>query len=63
MVSQARFSRKKAELEGRPTRRQEVRYYICYKHSVPQYHLTKLGEAEYANRFDNYSIKELSHAS
>lgn len=63
MVSQARFTRKQAEFEGRKTRRQEVRYYICYKHGVPQYHLTKLGEAEYAKRFDSFSVKELSRAS
>ena len=63
MVSQARFTRKQAEFEGRQTRRQEVRYYICHKHSVPQYHLTKLGEAEYTKRFDSFSVKELSRAS
>ena len=49
-ISQARFSRRKAEGEGRETRRLEVRYYLCMKHSVPQYHLTKLGEAEYATK-------------
>lgn len=63
IISQARFSRKLAEFEGRQTRRQEVRYYLCYKHSVPQYHLTKLGEAEYAKRFDSFPAKEFSRAS
>ncbi len=63
IISLARFKRKQAESEGRQTRRQEVRYYRCDLHSVPQYHLTKLSEAEYAKRFDSFAVKEFSHAS
>jgi hypothetical protein len=54
-ISQARFSRRKAEGEGRQTRRMEVRYYSCQRHSVPQWHLTKLGEAEYAMKVADFA--------
>lgn len=62
-ISQARFSRRKAENEGRETRRMEVRYYLCGKHSVPQYHLTKLGEAEFAAKLASFQEKEYALAS
>jgi hypothetical protein len=62
-ISQARFSRRKAENEGRETRRMEVRYYLCSKHSVPQYHLTKLGEAEFAAKLASFQEKEYALAS
>ncbi len=51
-ISQARYSRKKAESLGRDSRRSEKRYYLCDRHEVPQFHLTKLGEAEYAKKFE-----------
>lgn len=51
-ISQARYSRKKAEALGRDTRRGEKRYYECFKHETPQFHLTKLGEDEYAKKFE-----------
>jgi hypothetical protein len=62
-ISQARFSRRKAENEGRETRRMEVRYYLCNKHSVPQYHLTKLGESEFAAKLASFQEKEYALAS
>jgi hypothetical protein len=62
-ISQARFSRRKAENEGRETRRMEVRYYLCTKHSVPQYHLTKLGESEFAAKLASFQQKEYTLAS
>jgi hypothetical protein len=62
-ISQARFSRRKAENEGRESRRMEVRYYLCTKHSVPQYHLTKLGEAEFAAKLSRFQQKEYTLAS
>ena len=62
-ISQARFSRRKAENEGRETRRMEVRYYLCTKHTVPQYHLTKLGEAECAAKLSRFQQKEYTLAS
>ena len=62
-ISQARFSRRKAENEGRESRRMEVRYYLCSKHSVPQYHLTKLGEAEFAAKLASFQEKEYALAS
>jgi hypothetical protein len=62
-ISQARFSRRKAENEGRETRRMEVRYYLCTKHSVPQYHLTKLGDAEFAAKLASFQQKEYALAS
>ena len=52
-VSKARRTRHKAESEGRSSHRSEKRYYECHKHAVPQYHLTKLGVAEYAELFDS----------
>ena len=62
-ISQARFSRRKAENEGRETRRMEVRYYLCTKHTVPQYHLTKLGESEFAAKIASFEKKEYTLAS
>lgn len=62
-ISQARFARKKAEARGRQSRRAESRYYECYKHSTPQFHLTKLGDAEYAKKFEASKRKEYSLAS
>jgi hypothetical protein len=59
-ISQARFSRRKAENEGRQTRRMEVRYYLCTKHLVPQYHLTKQGESEFAAK--QASFQEMGYA-
>jgi hypothetical protein len=51
-ISQARYSRKKAEALGCDSRRGEKRYYLCDRHAVSQFHLTKLGEAEYAKKFE-----------
>ena len=62
-ISQARFSRRKAENEGRETRRMEVRYYLCTKHLVPQYHLTKQGESEFAAKLASFQEKEYALAS
>ena len=62
-ISQARYSRKKAEALGRDSRRGEKRYYLCDRHSVPQFHLTKLGEAEYAKKFEASTGKGYSLAS
>ena len=62
-ISQARYSRKKAEARGRLSRRGEKRYYLCELHSVPQFHLTKLGEEEYAKKFEASKRKEYSLAS
>jgi hypothetical protein len=41
----------------------EVRYYLCTKHSVPQYHLTKLGESEFAAKLSRFQQKEYTLAS
>ena len=62
-ISQARFSRKKAEARGRLSRRGEKRYYLCDRHTVPQFHLTKLGEEEYAKKFEASKRKEYALAS
>jgi hypothetical protein len=62
-ISQARYSRKKAEALGRESRRGEKRYYECFKHRTPQFHLTKLGEAEYAKKVAAYSRKDYALAS
>lgn len=62
-ISQARFSRKKAEALGRESRRGEKRYYECFKHKTPQFHLTKLGEAEYAKKFEASTGKGYALAS
>jgi hypothetical protein len=62
-ISQARFSRRKAENEGRESRRMEVRYYLCSKHLVPQYHLTKQGESEFAAKLASFQEKEYALAS
>jgi hypothetical protein len=62
-ISQARYSRKKAEARGRLSRRGEKRYYLCELHTVPQFHLTKLGEEEYAKKFEASKRKEYALAS
>jgi len=62
-ISQARYSRKKAEALGRDSRRGEKRYYLCDRHEVPQFHLTKLGEAEYAKKFEASARKSYALAS
>ena len=62
-ISQARYSRKKAEALGRDSRRGEKRYYECFKHASPQFHLTKLGEEEYAKKFEASKRKEYVLAS
>jgi glutathione S-transferase len=62
-ISQARYSRKKAEALGRETRRSEKRYYECFKHATPQFHLTKLGEGEYAEKVANFARKGYALAS
>ena len=62
-ISQARYSRKKAEARGRLSRRGEKRYYLCDRHTVPQFHLTKLGEEEYAKKFEASKRKEFALAS
>lgn len=62
-ISQARFSRKKAEALGHETRRGEKRYYECFKHQVRQFHLTKLGEAEYAKKVEAFTGKGYTLAS
>ena len=62
-ISKARYSRKKAEALGRESRRGEKRYYLCDRHSVAQFHLTKQGEAEYAKKFEASTRKEYSLAS
>jgi len=62
-ISQARYSRKKAEALGRESRRGEKRYYECFKHKTPQFHLTKLGEDEYAKKFANFARKGYALAS
>jgi hypothetical protein len=62
-ISQARYSRKKAEALGRETRRSEKRYYECFKHATPQFHLTKLGEEEYAKKVADFAGKGYSLAS
>ena len=62
-ISKARNSRKKAESLGRQTRRNEKRYYECFKHAKPQFHLTKLGEAEYAKKIADFARKDYELAS
>ena len=62
-ISQARYSRKKAEALGRDSRRGEKRYYLCDRHEVPQFHLTKLGEAEYAEKVESFNRKGYALAS
>ncbi len=62
-LSQARYSRKKAEALGHESRRKEKRYFICDRHQIPQYHLTKLGEEEYAKKFEASTRKGYSLAS
>jgi len=62
-ISKARYSRKKAEALGRTSNRGEKRYYECFKHDAPQFHLTKLGEEEYAKKVDDFSRKGYALAS
>jgi hypothetical protein len=62
-ISQARYSRKKAEALGRESRRGEKRYYECFKHETPQFHLTKQGEAEYAAKVESFTRKGYALAS
>ena len=62
-ISQARYSRKKAEALGRESRRGEKRYYECFKHETPQFHLTKVGEGEYAKKFEASTRKGYALAS
>ena len=62
-IAQARYSRLKAESLGRESRRKEKRYFICDRHAVPQFHLTKLGEEEYAKKFEASNRKGYALAS
>ena len=62
-IAQARYSRLKAESLGRERRRKEKRYFICDRHAVPQFHLTKLGEEEYAKKFEASNRKGYALAS
>ena len=62
-ISQARYSREKAQALGRESRRGETRYYECFKHKTPQFHLTKLGEEEYAKKFEASTRKGYALAS
>lgn len=62
-ISQARNSRKKAEALGRQSHRGEKRYYECFKHKSPQFHLTKLGEDEYAKKVADFARKSYALAS
>jgi hypothetical protein len=62
-IAQARYSRLKAESLGRENRRKEKRYFICDRHAVPQFHLTKLGEEEYAKKFEASTRKGYALAS
>ena len=58
-VTKARRTRDRALAEGRESHRTEKRYYECFKHAVPQFHLTKLGVAEYADLFESTKRGEL----
>ena len=62
-IAQARYSRKKAESLGCESRRKEKRYFLCDRHQVPQFHLTKLGEEEYAKKFESSTRKGHALAS
>ena len=62
-ISKARNSRKRAEALGRTSNRGEKRYYECFKHKAPQFHLTKLGEEEYAKKVAKYARKDYALAS
>lgn len=62
-IAQARFTRRAAEAEGRATHRLEQRYYLCNKHSAPQYHLTKLAIEDYAEKVATFAGKGYSLAS
>lgn len=62
-ISQARYSRKQAEALGRESRRGEKRYYLCDRHLVSQFHLTKQGEAEYGKKFEESTRKGYALAS
>lgn len=62
-ISQARYSRKRAEELGRESRRGEKRYYLCDRHQVPQFHLTKQGEEEYGKKLEASTRKGYALAS
>ena len=62
-LSQARYSRAKAEALGRVSRRGEKRYFECFKHETRQFHLTKVGEGEYAKKFEASTRKVYALAS
>lgn len=62
-IAQARYSRKKAESLGCESRRREKRYFLCDRHHVPQFHLTKLGEVEYARKYESSTRKGYALAS
>ena len=57
-VTKARRTRDIALAEGRDSHRSEKRYYECFKHAVPQFHLTKLGAVEYAGLFESSKGEE-----
>ena len=62
-ISQARYSREKAQALGRESRRGETRYYECFKHKTRQFHLTKVSEGDYAKKFEASLAKEYALAS
>lgn len=62
-LSQACYTRKKAEALGRESRRAEKRYYLCDRHEVPQFHLTKQGEPQYGKKFEASTGKGYALAS
>lgn len=62
-ISQARYSREKAQELGHESRRGETRYYECFKHKTPQFHLTKVSEGDYAKKFEASFAKEYALAS
>lgn len=51
-VQRAEFARKRAEEEGRTTRRREIRWFECFNHTTTMYHLTSVDEADYIARFE-----------
>jgi hypothetical protein len=62
-VSRAEFARKRAEEEGRSTRRREVRWFECFNHSVRMFHLTSVDEADYNARFEASKRGEFAHVA
>jgi len=62
-ISQARYSREKAQALGRESRRGETRYYECFKHKTRQFHLTKVSEGDYAKKFEASFAKGYALAS